>query len=677
ASDARFGFECSGRITAVGEGVKDLEIGDEVLAGLTVEGSLGTYVTVDASGVVKKPVGMSHEEGATIPLAFLTACYGLERLAELQKGESVLIHAAAGGVGLAAIQIAQRAGARIYATASPGKWEYLKSLGVEAVMNSRTLEYAKEIMALTGGKGVDVVLNSLTGEFIPKNLDILAQGGRFIEIGKIGIWDGEKVRRQRPDIRYHPFDLGEVAREDPGLLGEMLAELMKGFEQGDLKPLKRTVFGIEESANAFRYMAQAKHIGKVVLTGEAKGVRIRPDATYLITGGLGALGCLIAEHLKHQGAGTIVLCGRNPAGPAIADRMERLQGNGTNVVVMLGDISREEEAADILERIRATLPELKGIVHAAGILDDGIIRDQTWERFIRVMSPKIDGVWNLYRHLQDRHLDFFILFSSTASGLGSPGQSNYAAANAFLDAMSHDLRQRGCPATTINWGPWDGIGMAASHKEAGARYARQGVRPIRPADGIDIFDRILACDPVQVYAVDIDWITYTKRISAGRPKYEMAGFLVELLKGAAAEAGKVGKKPAIRQKLKEATGEKRIAILRFAVIDAARKVMGYGDVGRIRTDQPLMEQGLDSLMSVELRNLLSEGLDISLPVGLLFNYPSVNDLCRYLAELLKIDPENASGGRDGSAAGKNEDEFAYIDEMDPDELEAMIKKELQ
>ena len=146
---------------------------------------------------------MSHEEGATIPLAFLTAVYGLERLAGLQKAESVLIHAAAGGVGLAAIQIAQRIGARIYATASPGKWDYLKSLGVASVMNSRTLEYAEEIMALTGGRGVDVVLNSLTGEYIPRNLEILARNGRFIEIGKIGIWDEEKIRQYRPDVRYH------------------------------------------------------------------------------------------------------------------------------------------------------------------------------------------------------------------------------------------------------------------------------------------------------------------------------------------------------------------------------------------------------------------------------------------------------------------------------------------
>jgi NAD(P)-dependent dehydrogenase (short-subunit alcohol dehydrogenase family) len=263
---------------------------------------------------------------------------------------------------------------------------------------------------------------------------------------------------------------------------------------------------------------------------EVKQRKIRSDATYLITGGLGALGCLIAERLKHRGAGCIVLSGRNPAGPGVAEKINRLQGDGTRAVVMPCDVSREEEVVNLLEKIRTTLPELKGIIHAAGILDDGVIREQAWERFPRVMAPKIDGAWNLHRHSRDRSLDFFILFSSTASGLGSPGQSNYASANAFLDTLSREMRQRGCPATTINWGPWDGGGMAASAPNGGERYSKQGVRPLVPADGIDLFDRILASDPAQVYAADIDWIVYAKHLFTRRPKDKTAGFLVHLLR---------------------------------------------------------------------------------------------------------------------------------------------------
>jgi polyketide synthase 12/myxalamid-type polyketide synthase MxaB len=288
------------------------------------------------------------------------------------------------------------------------------------------------------------------------------------------------------------------------------------------------------------------------------------------------------------------------------------------------------------------------------------------------MSPKIDGAWNLYHRTRDRHLDFFILFSSMASGLGSPGQSNYAAANAFMDTMSHELRQRGCPATTINWGPWDEVGMAASHRETGGRYAKQGVRAIHPADGLALFDRILAGDPAQVYAADIDWLTYAKHLFAQRD----SGFLAHLLKGASITDGKTQNQPVIRQQLSGATGENRIALLRSAVIDAARKVMDHEDAARIRTDQPLMEQGLDSLMSVELRNILSAGLDLPLPVGILFDYPSLGELCHYLAGLLRLDSENAPADRDQPEAGDSEDEFAYIDEIDPEELEKMIRKEI-
>jgi len=672
AADVRFGFECAGTVSAVGDNVQGLAVGDEVIAGLTVEGSLGSYVTVDAAGVVIKPAGMRPEEAATIPLAFLTAYYGLERLAKLQKGERVLIHAAAGGVGLAAIQIARRAGARIYATASPGKWAYLKSLGLAAVCNSRTLDYAQQIMDLTDGQGVDVILNSLTGEYIPKNLSILAPGGRFIEIGKIGIWDEAQVRRQRPDVRYYPFDLGDVAQNTPGVLHEMLTALMAGFERAELTPLKHTVFGLADCANAFRYMAQAKHIGKVVVSGQSPGVTVRPDATYLITGGLGALGCLIAENLKQKGARSIVLCGRHPAGPDMVDRLARLKGGGTNVVVMQGDIAREEDVRGILQRIETTLPALKGIVHAAGILDDGIIRDQTWARFAKVMAPKVAGAWHLQRQSRDLQLDFLILFSSTASGLGSAGQSNYAAGNAFLDALSHDLRHTGCRATTINWGPWDGIGMAAAHTGAGAaRYTKQGVRPIRPADGTKLFDRILSGDGgAQAYALDIDWRAYATHTAARSD----AGFLSELLKGSTAEEVPVS---ALQRQLADASGAQKVAILRASVIDAARKVMGYADAGQIRNDQPLMEQGLDSLLSVELRNLLSDSLAISLPVGLLFNYPSIDDVCRYLADALKIAPDTATDIQVTAAVGNSEDEFAYIDEMDQDELEALIRKEIR
>ena len=671
APDARFGFECAGTVTAVGEEVGGLAVGDEVIAALTEEGSLGSHVTVQAGRVVKRPAGLSPAEGATIPLAFLTALYGLAHLAGLKEGERVLIHAAAGGVGLAAVQIAKRAGARIYATASEGKWDYVKSLGVEAVFNSRSLDYAEQIMALTEGQGVDVVLNSLTGAYIPRNLAILSENGRFVEIGKIGVWDAAQVARKRPDVRYHPFDLGDVARSDPALLQRLLRDLMAAFAAGELTPLKHTVFRLADGAAAFRYMAQARHIGKVVIESDAAAdMRIRPDATYLITGGLGALGGLMAEHLTQHGARHIVLCGRGPAGPAAARTIERLRRGGAHIEVMQGDMAREGDVQRLLQSIQRGMPPLKGIVHAAGVLDDGIIRDQTWARFAAVMAPKIEGAWHLQRHTRELDLDFCMLFSSTASCLGSPGQGNYAAANAFLDALAHATRRGGGRATTINWGPWEGAGMAATHKEAAARFAKLGVTPIRPADGFALLDRTLAADAAQVCAADIDWGKYAQ--------HKTCGYLAELLRETPAAPKKPTGQATLRSALAAADSARKMAVLQEAVSDAARKVMGYDDDGRIRADEPLADQGLDSLMAVELRNLIAEGLDMALPVSLLFDCPSVDDLCRFLAQELKLDAAtSAVPGQDRAAAAPGQDEFGYIDDMDAAELEAMIRKEIQ
>ncbi|WP_226594817.1 zinc-binding dehydrogenase, partial [Microseira wollei] len=303
-SDLTFGLECAGIIVAVGENVSHLQVGDEVVGLITTHDAFSSFVTLPAATVVKKPTKLSFQEGATIPLAFLTAQYGLHHLAKIQPGERVLIHAAAGGVGQAAVQIALAAGAEVFATASANKWEFLKSMGVKHVMNSRSLEFADEVMSLTQGQGVDIVLNSLNGEFIDKNLEVVAKNGRFVEIGKVGIWDESQFSAKRGDISYFPFDLGEVNQSHPGLILAMLQQLMEQFQQGTLKPLPQTVFSLKQVVDSFRYMAAAKHIGKVVVsmpqistkTNEEQ-LSIQPDGSYWITGGLGALGLEVAEWL--------------------------------------------------------------------------------------------------------------------------------------------------------------------------------------------------------------------------------------------------------------------------------------------------------------------------------------------------------------------------------------------
>ena len=691
ASDARFGFECSGKIAAVGQGVEKLKVGDDVIAWLTVEGSLGSYVTVDISWVAKKPGWMSHEDAATIPLAFLTACYGLERLAKIRKGELVLIHAAAGGVGLAAIQIAQRAGARIYATASPGKWEYLKSLGVEAVMNSRTLTYAQEIKALTGGKGVDVILNSLTGEYIPKNLDILAEGGRFLEIGKIGIWDGERVRHNRPDVQYHPFDLGDVARNNPGLLQELLTGLMADFERGELKPLKRTVFGLDDGANAFRYMAQARHIGKVVLTAEAKGVRIRPDATYLITGGLGALGLETARWLVENGATNLVLAGRGQGSATAKEqivsggatgRSPLLEHPGVRVNIIEADIAKRTDVARLFELLSG-MPQLKGIIHSAGVIDDGILIKQDMERFRKVLLPKVDGAWNLHEATLGLKLDFFVCYSSVASVIGSAGQSNYAAANAFLNGFVHERRRVGLHGLSINWGPWE-LGMAARLKNRDReRIAASGIRAIYPENGFRILEQLLLQDETEVCVLPVNWGGATGR----SPQLDLGRNYRRVMEESSGRKSVSMDKSAILGKLEVTIAEqKRMVLLDYVQMQVAA-VLGENVPDGIRPRQRLFDLGIDSLMAVELKNRLQSGLSIPLGATLVFDYPTVEALVDHLLEELffRKEPERSSvkwrGDRPVAPTKTGDAESTPVDigleDASQDEIALMLAKELE
>ncbi|MEM9220568.1 MAG: SDR family NAD(P)-dependent oxidoreductase, partial [Cyanobacteria bacterium P01_F01_bin.150] len=459
-----FGFEGVGRVVTVGAEVTHLQVGDEVMVTMVPDG-FSSHVITQAAWVIKKPPPLSATDAATIPLVFLTAQYGLRQLAQLQPGEKVLIHAAAGGVGQAAVQIAQRLGAEIYATASPGKWEFLRSQGIQHIFNSRSLAFAEQIKQVTGGVGVDVVLNSLSGDYIPKSLDVLAEGGRFIEIGKAGIWSAEQVQQQRPDVAYFPFDLGEVSQDNPQLMRSLFEQLQQAFAEGELRSLHQQVYPITRVVEAFRLMQRSQHLGKVVVTlpdyKEAEPEVVHSEGSYLITGGLGALGLQVAQALVEQGARSLVLMGRRAPSTQAQAVITALQAKGVRVSVELADVADFYSVAQMMANIEAELPPLRGVVHAAGVLDDGLLQHINWDSFAKVMAPKVLGAWNLHQLTQQRSLEFFVCFSSMAALIGNITQGNYAAANTFLDALVHHRRAMGLPGLSINWGPWAADGMAA------------------------------------------------------------------------------------------------------------------------------------------------------------------------------------------------------------------------
>ena len=371
------GGECAGRVAAVGPGVTDLEVGDEVvcLAG----GSFSRYVVTPREAVVALPANLSYEQGAAIPVTFLTAYYGLHHLARIKKGDRVLVHAAAGGVGQAAVQIALRAGAEVYATAgSSEKRDFVRQLGVRDVFSSRTADFASELMSQTGGYGVDIVLNSLTGAFIPESLKVLAKGGHFLEIGKAEIWTHDAVAAINPAVTYRPFDLTDVMLHERGTIASMFDEVMKGLADESLRPLPTRIFDIRDALPAFRFMAQARHVGKIVLSQREMiaeesegGLGIDRQATYLVTGGTGGLGLKVAEWLVARNARHLVLMSRSGPSPEARRVIDGLTAAGAVVTVALGNISSEADLRRILDGVEATPYPLRGIVHAAGVSTTG------------------------------------------------------------------------------------------------------------------------------------------------------------------------------------------------------------------------------------------------------------------------------------------------------------------
>jgi acyl transferase domain-containing protein/acyl carrier protein len=399
---------------------------------------------------------------------------------------------------------------------------------------------------------------------------------------------------------------------------------------------------------------------------------IREDGTYLISGGTGALGLLVADWMSQEGAAHLVLVGRHSPRPEAESAIARLKENGADVVVMRGDVARAQDVTRILNQVKQTMPELKGIVHAAGVLDDGVLLEQTWERFEKVLVPKVAGSWNLHQLTQDIPLDFFVMFSSAASLLGSAGQGNYVAANAFLDSLAYSRRKQGLAAASINWGPWGQAGMAASVQD---RLSRQGLKPIQVEDGLLLLEKAIAEDWTQMGVIDCDWRTYAGHAS----EQDKNGLFSDLFKQVAQTRQAGGQaetsEPAVLLELQQAPAEERHAILLDFIQRTAANVIGLDAPQDLAVDVSLLEQGFDSLMAVQLRTALGKSLGISLPVTLLFNYPTISAAVSYLLdEVLHFEAKTVV--QPAPAQEPTEDELDYLDELSDEELDVLIEQEL-
>jgi acyl transferase domain-containing protein len=645
------GLEFCGRIARVGEGVEEYRPGDRVMG--IAWNSFASFVNTPALLVTRIPDALEPAEAATLPNAFLTAMYCLIELGRLKCGDRILIHAATGGVGLAAVQLAQQAGAEIFATAgSEIKRDYLRSLGISHVYSSRTLDFAREILRETNGRGVNLVLNSLAGEFIDAGFASLAEGGRFIEIGKAGIWSADRVSALGKSIEYFPVDLAEIIDSDPRKIQSCLSQISAGVTQGRLRTLPLRAFEFSEARAGFRYMAQAKHIGKIVLRHPAPP-RIFADATYLVTGGLGAIGLHVAQYLADRGAKNLVLVGRRGASTAALEQINAMRNAGVRVEIRAADVCHEAEMKNLFGELKSGMPPLRGVIHCAGVVDDGVMSQQNWKRFESVLAPKVSGAWNLHTLTAEATLDFFVLFSSVASLTGSPGQSTYAAGNAFLDTLAHYRQSRGLPALSVNWGPWAEAGMAARVQAEGRKRVLAGLRAMVPRDCLDCFGLALMQTAPQVSIADVDW---SKWDSPSRLVSEMIKHSIALPPS--------GKPDGILKILESSLAKDRRRVLISFLLEQLRRVIGLDDSYFIDERQPLLKMGLDSLMAVEFRNFLASALNRPLPATLLFDYPTLGALADYL---------------NGSANGRAETNdlgLADLAMLSDEQAEQLLREEL-
>ncbi|MCG0291041.1 SDR family NAD(P)-dependent oxidoreductase, partial [Streptomyces sp. PSAA01] len=630
AIDDGLGSEGAGTVIEVGPDVTRFAPGDRVMGSFS--GAFGHVAVADQRMLMPIPDGWSYAEAASVPGAYITAYYALFHLAKLEKGQRILIHAAAGGVGMAAVHLAQHVGAEVYATASPAKWPTLRALGLddEHLASSRDLEFARKFLDASDGRGVDVVLNSLTHEFVDASMTLLPSGGSFIEMGKTDIRDPQQVAASRPGVAYQAFDLYEAGLD---VLHEIFLTVMELFAEGRVSRIPLTIWNIRDARRAFREMSQGRHIGKLVFEmGDGFG-----GGTVLVTGGTGGVGSLVARHLvaEHGVRSLLLASRRGSAAAGAADLAAELTEAGALVRVVACDVADREALAEVLADMPPAYP-LTAVVHAAGQLEDGTVESLTRESLDRVLTAKAGGAINLHELTREHNLTAFVLFSALAGTLGTGGQANYAAANAFLDGLAAQRRASGLVGASLCWGWWEQrTGMTEDLERADLSRARRlGIAEMPTDEALALFDAALAADkPVLVPA--------RMNISAlrGRTGDESSSLLRDLVDGGrprrdragtANDGGPLG----LPARLATLSGAEAETVVLAWIRDQVAIVLGHPSGAAVDVDQAFTHLGFDSLTAVELCNRLGSATGLRLPSTLVFSYPTPREMGQHLLDQL-------------------------------------------
>ncbi len=632
------GLEGAGVVLELGPGVTDLEVGDRVFGMLS--GGFGPVAVVDRRMIARMPDSWTFAQAASVPVVYLTAYYALVDLAGLTSGESVLIHAAAGGVGMAAVQLARHLGAEVYGTASAGKWDALRSLGLdeEHIASSRDLEFEDRFRAASGGRGVDVVLDSLAREFVDASLRLLPRGGRFVEMGKTDVRDPEQVAADHPGVQYQGFDLIEAG---PERTGEMLAAVLALFDQGALAHLPIATWDIHRAPEAFRFVSQAKHVGKVVLTVPAP---LDQDGTVLVTGATGTLGTLVARRMvTEHGARHLLLTSRRGAdAPGAAELAAELEQLGASVRLAACDVADR----DALAKLLTELPRpLTAVIHTAGVIDDGVVSALTEERLDTVLRPKADAALNLHELTAGLDLSAFVLFSSVAGTFSSAGQGNYAAANAFLDALATRRARLGLPAVSLAWGLWaESSGMTGNLAETDLqRMSRGGITPLSSAQGLELLDTAAGLGRATVAPMGLDVAGLRAHADPAAVPPLLRGLVRAPARRAVRAAVGAVEGPTLEQRLAGLDQEERHKLLLELVCTQVAAVLGHAGPESVEAERAFKELGFDSLTGIELRNRMNAATGLRLSATLVFDHPTPAALAELL--LTEIVPAPAASAQ--------------------------------
>jgi phthiocerol/phenolphthiocerol synthesis type-I polyketide synthase C len=651
-SGPSLGLEFSGVITGHGSNSKNFAIGDRVLGFGPSSFSNRTITKANAISLI--PHGMSFEEAATIPSTFFTVYYALHHLARLQPGEKILIHGAAGGIGLAAIQVAQWIGADIYATAgSNEKRDFLHLLGIKHIYDSRSLAFADEINVHTNGKGLDVILNSLSGEAINRNFRILKPFGRFLELGKRDFYENTNIglRPFRNNISYFGIDADQLLSLQPELTQCLFTDMMTLFTTGIFHPLPYKTFLADEIVDAFRYMQQARQIGKVVISYRnginrihnqkqltQKQLVLSDNISFLVTGGLSGFGLITAEWLVSKGVRNLILISRRgPTTEEAKNTIHRLTNQGVKIHALACDITDKIALSKLLADIKTKLPPLKGIIHAANVINDGLIRNIDEIKIRNVLAPKALGAYNLHEITADITLDYFILFSSATTLFGNPGQASYIAANTCLEALANQRRANGLAATCVRFGAIDDVGFLASHKKIkDALVSRMGGAAIKASIALDALENMLIYNRSNISVLDFNWQTLSKFLpGSNSPKFS------EFTKNLSELNDKENNSDNIQTLLEKLTEEDLLdTLVQMLKIEVGEILLI--DPRKINPTHSIYDMGLDSLMGVELVIALEARFGFRLPVMSLSENPTILKLTKLITtELKKINGQES------------------------------------